>query len=64
MAGGKGSAINDFFYCHLEIKIILLYTTYRNMDGHIKLKFASRYFYWVVTIFSKNRDILVEKMGE
>ena len=39
--GGKGRAIKEkklflklffFFCCHLKIKIILLQTTYRNMD--------------------------------
>ena len=28
------------------------------------LKFVGMYFYWVVTIFSKNRAILVQQLGE
>ena len=32
------------------------------MDGHITLKFVGRYFYLVVTIFPKNRAILVQKL--
>ena len=32
--------------------------------GHITLKFVDRYFYLVVTIFSKNMAILVQKFGE
>ena len=28
------------------------------------IKFAGKYFYWFVTIFSKNRAILVHKLGE
>ena len=34
--------------------------------GHITLKFVGRYFYWVVTIFSKKYGyfVLVKKLGE
>ena len=70
--GGKDLAIKEkitflktfiLFCCHLKIVVILLKTTYRNMDI-ITSKFVGRYFYWVVTIFSKNRAILVQKLGE
>ena len=32
--------------------------------GHITLKIVGRYFYWVVTLFPKNRAILVQKFGQ
>ena len=32
--------------------------------GQITLKFVGRYFYLIVTIFSKKRAILVQKLGE
>ena len=41
------------------------YFTLDNLSkyGHITLKFVGRYFYLVVTIFSKNWAILVQKLG-
>ena len=41
------------------------YFTLDNLSkyGHFTLKFVGSYFYWVVTISSKNRAILVQNRG-
>ena len=60
--GGKGQAIKEkrtffetFFFILLPFKNknYLFQTTYRNMDIIITLKFVSKYFHLVVTIFFK-----------
>ena len=55
--GGKGRAIKEkrfFFFILLPFKN-KNYFTLDNLSkyGHITLKFVSRYFYLVVTVFSK-----------
>ena len=48
----------------LKILLPIKNYNYSNLDNLSKLKFVGRYFYWVVTIFSKNRAILVQKLGK
>ena len=53
--GGKGPAIKEKGNFTLD-----------NLSkyGHITLKFVVRYFYWVVTIFSKKKGYFSPKIGE
>ena len=66
---GKGRAIKekrtffDFFFvfcCHLKIKIILLQTTYRNLEISRK-SLSVGIFTWLLQYFPKNRAISVQK---
>ena len=67
--GGKGRAIkeknffwNFFFNFVTTKKWKLFYLGDLSKYGNITLKFAGRYFYLLVTIFPKNRAILVQKL--
>ena len=67
---GKGRAIKEkrtFFETFFFILLPFKNKNYFTLDilskyGHITLKLVGRYFYLVVTIFSKNRAILVQKL--
>ena len=70
--GAKGRQLrkNNFFSDFYSFFLLpFKYWNHFTLDnllkyGHITLKFIGRYFYWVVTIFSKNRAILVQKLRE
>ena len=59
----KRTFFKTFFFILLPFKN-KNYFTLDNLSkyGHITLKFVGRYFHLAVTIFSKNRPILVQKL--
>ena len=68
--GGPAIKEKDFFFnfffliwWHLKIEIILLYTTYRNMDIS-PYSLSVGIFTWLLKYFPKNRAILVQKLWE
>ena len=63
--GSKGPAIKDFcFYILLSFKNKHYFTLDNLLKyGHIALTFVCRYFYWVVTIFSKKLGYFIYKIG-
>ena len=67
--GGKGRAIKEKRNFFLPFFILLPFKNknYFILDnlskyGHFTLKFVGRYLYLVLTIFFKNRAILVQKL--
>jgi len=66
--GGKGRAIKENFFKHFFFILLPIknknYFPLGNLSkyGNITLKFVGSYFYLLVSIFSKNRAILVQKL--
>ena len=62
MEGVKALTLG-IFICHLKIKTILLYTTYRNKDIS-RQSLSVGIFTWLLQCFPTNRAILVHKLDE